>query len=148
MKCPFCKADNDRVVDSRSADDGAVVRRRRECLECSRRYTTYERIEEIPLRVVKKDGSRAPFDRNKIFAGLLKACEKTPVSMEQLERLVHGFDEYALQLMKNIALGTSDENFLVSEDDLISACGLSSNLVRRYLSAARTRWRRDTSANW
>lgn len=81
------------MVDSRSADDGAVVRRRRECLECSRRYTTYERIEEIPLRVVKKDGSRAPFDRNKIFAGLLKACEKTPVSMEQLERLVRDIEE-------------------------------------------------------
>ena len=93
MKCPFCKADNDKVVDSRAADEGAVVRRRRQCLECSRRYTTYERIEEIPLRVIKKDGSRAPFDRNKILAGLLKACEKTPVASEQLEKLVHEIEQ-------------------------------------------------------
>jgi len=93
MKCPFCKMDNDKVVDSRSADDGGVVRRRRQCLNCNRRYTTYERIEDIPLRVIKKDGSRVPFDRNKILAGLLKACEKTPVSSEALERVVQEIEE-------------------------------------------------------
>jgi transcriptional repressor NrdR len=85
MRCPSCKSDNDRVVDSRSSRDGAVIRRRRECLGCGRRYTTYEQIEEAQLRVVKKDGTRVPFDRNKILSGLLKACEKRPVSMALLE---------------------------------------------------------------
>ena len=88
MKCPFCKQDNDKVVDSRSAEEGAVIRRRRECLECGKRYTTYERVESIQLRVVKKDGSRVPFEREKILQGLLKACEKRPISVEQLERAV------------------------------------------------------------
>ncbi len=88
MRCPFCKSDNDKVVDSRASEAGAVIRRRRECLECSRRYTTYERVEEIPLRVVKKDGTRQPFDRAKVLAGLMKACEKRPVATEALERIV------------------------------------------------------------
>jgi len=85
MRCPFCKGTKDRVVDSRSSKDGIIIRRRRECLQCQRRFTTYERIEETPLRVVKKDGSRVPFDRSKILGGLLKACEKRPVSMNILE---------------------------------------------------------------
>ena len=88
MRCPFCKTDNDKVVDSRGAENGAVIRRRRECLECSRRYTTYERVEEIPLRVVKKDGTREEFERRKIFEGMSKACEKRPVPSDTLERLV------------------------------------------------------------
>lgn len=88
MRCPFCKADNDKVVDSRGAEAGAVIRRRRECLECSRRYTTYERVEEIPLRVIKKDGAREPFERRKIFEGMVKACEKRPVSVERLDQIV------------------------------------------------------------
>jgi len=88
MKCPYCKNDNDKVVDSRSAEEASVIRRRRECLECGRRYTTYERVEEIPLRVVKKDGTRVPFDRSKILLGLHKACEKRPVSAETLEAVV------------------------------------------------------------
>jgi len=88
MKCPYCKNDNDKVVDSRSAEEASVIRRRRECLECGRRYTTYERVEEIPLRVVKKDGTRVPFDRSKILVGLHKACEKRPVSAEALDAVV------------------------------------------------------------
>jgi len=88
MKCPFCKADNSRVVDSRASADGFAIRRRRECLACGRRYTTYERIEESPIRVVKKDGCREPFDRRKILMGLMKACEKRPVSMDTLEDIV------------------------------------------------------------
>ena len=88
MRCPFCKGDNDKVVDSRAAEAGAVIRRRRECLECGRRYTTYERVEEIPLRVIKKDGTRVAFERGKIHAGLAKACEKRPVSAEMLDRTV------------------------------------------------------------
>ena len=87
MKCPFCKQDNDKVIDSRSSNEAYAIRRRRECLECGRRYTTYERIEETPLRVVKKDGTRVPFDRQKILSGLLKACEKRPVPVERLEEI-------------------------------------------------------------
>lgn len=87
MRCPYCNTDNDRVIDSRSAADGFSIRRRRECLGCARRFTTYERMEETPLRVVKKDGSRVPFDRGQIFKGMLKACEKRPVSMEDLEKI-------------------------------------------------------------
>ncbi len=87
MRCPFCKADNDKVVDSRASEGGGAIRRRRECLECGRRYTTYERVEEIPLRVIKKDGTREAFDRRKILEGMSKACEKRPVATEKLEEL-------------------------------------------------------------
>jgi transcriptional repressor NrdR len=85
MKCPFCHVDNDRVIDSRSSQDAYAIRRRRECLACERRYTTYERLEEPVLKVVKKDGVRVPFDRQKIKSGLEKACWKRPVSGEQIE---------------------------------------------------------------
>ena len=87
MKCPFCRADRDRVVDSRSVGEGEAIRRRRECLGCGRRFTTYERMEQMPLRVVKKNGQREPFDRQKLLNGLLKACEKRPVSVEALEEV-------------------------------------------------------------
>ena len=87
MKCPFCgKADN-KVIDSRLSKEGAVIRRRRECLECSRRFTTYERVEELTPMVVKKDGRREQFDRAKIVAGLKRACEKRPVSAEAVEEV-------------------------------------------------------------
>ncbi|MBX3461023.1 MAG: transcriptional regulator NrdR [Planctomycetes bacterium] len=92
MRCPFCSVDNDKVVDSRSSSDGGVVRRRRECIACGKRFTTYERIEETPLRVVKKDGSRAPFDREKIRHGIQRACEKRPVSGAQIDDLVAEID--------------------------------------------------------
>ena len=88
MLCPFCGNSSDKVVDSRDSQGGETIRRRRECLDCSRRYTTYERIEEIPYLVVKKDGRREPFDRQKVLSGLLRACEKRPVSMIDLEKLV------------------------------------------------------------
>ena len=88
MKCPFCKVDDDRVVDSRASADGFAIRRRRECGGCARRYTTYERIEQSPIRVVKKDGSRQPFDRRKILSGMMKACEKRPISFDNLEQIV------------------------------------------------------------
>ena len=88
MKCLFCKVDNDKVINSRSSTDGFSVKRRRECLNCGRRFTTYERVEESPIRVVKKDGSRINFVRNKILTGLLKACEKRPVSIDTLENIV------------------------------------------------------------
>src|SRR5919107_2272548 len=85
MKCPFCGHAEDKVIDSRESKEGELIRRRRECLECARRFTTYERIDEIPYMGVKKDGSRERFDRQKLLAGLLKACEKRPVSVAALE---------------------------------------------------------------
>ncbi len=88
MQCLFCKVDKDKVINSRTSLDGLSVKRRRECLNCGRRFTTYERVEESPIRVVKKDGSRVDFDRNNILSGLRKACEKRPVSTEALENIV------------------------------------------------------------
>jgi transcriptional repressor NrdR len=85
MKCPFCGHLGDKVVDSRESKEGEVIRRRRECLECGRRFTSYERIDEIPYMVVKKDGTRERFERQKLIAGLLKACEKRPVSVAAVE---------------------------------------------------------------
>ena len=88
MRCPFCGHLEDKVVDSRESKEGDSIRRRRECLVCSRRFTSYERIDEIPYMVVKKDGKRETFERNKIMAGLLRACEKRPISSTQLESIV------------------------------------------------------------
>ncbi len=88
MKCPYCQQDNDRVIDSRSAEAGAVIRRRRECLACGRRYTTYERVEKPTLYVIKKHNEREPFDREKILRGVQKACWKRPISAEQINDLV------------------------------------------------------------
>jgi transcriptional repressor NrdR len=87
MKCPFCGHLHDKVVDSRESKEGDAIRRRRQCLGCQRRFTSYERIDEIPYMVVKKDGRRERFDRQKVLAGVLKACEKRPVSMVQLETI-------------------------------------------------------------
>ena len=89
MKCPFCGHPEDKVVDSRESKEGEAIRRRRQCLRCRRRFTTYERIDEIPYMVVKKDGRREKFDRQKVLAGLLRACEKRPVSMGKLENVVN-----------------------------------------------------------
>jgi len=97
MKCPFCAHIEDKVVDSREGKDGLVIRRRRECLSCGRRFTSYERIDEIPYMVVKKDGTREPYDRNKVLGGLRKACEKRPVSPAALERVA---DEIELMVQE------------------------------------------------
>ena len=88
MKCPFCNQDNTRVVDSRPADDNTAIRRRRMCDACGKRFTTYEKVETIPLIVIKKDQNREQFDRSKIEAGVIRACHKRPVSAEQIHRLV------------------------------------------------------------
>lgn len=88
MKCPFCSHLDDKVIDSREARTGDLIRRRRECLKCNRRFTTYERIDEIPYMVIKKDGRREKFERQKILQGLLKACEKRPVPVGKLETIV------------------------------------------------------------
>lgn len=96
MKCPYCHIDNDRVIDSRSSDEGFSIRRRRECLGCKRRYTTYERIEELSIKVVKKDGVREPLQREKIRVGIAKACWKRPVSDAQIDVVVNeAIDEVA-----------------------------------------------------
>ena len=88
MKCPYCSFEESKVIDSRSADDGERIRRRRECLKCGKRFTTHEVIETVPIIVVKRDKSREVFDRNKLTAGILRACEKRPVSLTQIEKMV------------------------------------------------------------
>ena len=97
MKCPFCGHQEDKVVDSRESTDGAAIRRRRECLGCGKRFTTYEHIEEQSLMVIKKDGRREAFDRRKLLAGLTKACEKRPVSMDRIEQLVEEIEQDLLR---------------------------------------------------
>lgn len=92
MRCPFCGHLESKVVDSRSSKEGDSIRRRRECLKCGRRYTTYERIEEVAQMVIKKDGRREPFDRWKVKSGILKACQKRPVGLEQVESLIDGIE--------------------------------------------------------
>jgi len=88
MKCPFCDHPESKVIDSRESKNGLSIRRRRECLSCKKRFTTYERIEEIPYMVIKKDGRRQPFDSQKLLKGLLKACEKRPIPLQKLEEIV------------------------------------------------------------
>ena len=88
MRCPFCGYKEDKVVDSRATQEESAIRRRRECLKCAKRFTTYEYIEEVSLLVIKKDGRREPFDRKKVLAGVVRACEKRPISMEKMEEIV------------------------------------------------------------
>ena len=99
MKCPYCSFEESKVIDSRSADDGERIRRRRECLGCGKRFTTHEIIETVPIIVVKRDKSREVFDRNKLTAGLLRACEKRPVSIDQIEGMV---DNIETQLQQSL----------------------------------------------
>jgi len=89
MKCPFCGDNNDRVVDSRAMSEGAAIRRRRECLDCGKRFTTYERVEDIPIMVIKRDRRRESYDRSKISGGIRKACQKRPISEDQIEKLTN-----------------------------------------------------------
>ncbi|MBX7171204.1 MAG: transcriptional regulator NrdR [Pyrinomonadaceae bacterium] len=107
MKCPFCGFLEDKVVDSRESKEGDSIRRRRECLECGRRFTSYERIDEIPYMVVKKDGRREIFDRKKVMSGLLRACEKRPISATQLEGIVD-LVEKAVQDAPDREISTND----------------------------------------
>ncbi|MBQ6498814.1 MAG: transcriptional repressor NrdR [Ruminococcus sp.] len=92
MKCPYCGYEESKVIDSRPADEGERIRRRRECLKCGKRFTTHEVIETVPIVVVKRDKSREVFDRNKLTAGILRACEKRPVSIEQIEKMVDNIE--------------------------------------------------------
>ena len=115
MKCPYCGHLGDKVVDSRESKEGEVIRRRRECLECGRRFTSYERIDEIPYMVVKKDGSRERFERQKLIAGLLKACEKRPVSVSALEAIADRV-EATLQDRPEKEIGTAEIGSFVMQE--------------------------------
>ncbi len=100
MKCRYCMSPDSKVVDTRSAEDGESIRRRRECVNCGRRFTTYEKVEELPVMVVKKDGKREPFDSQKIRAGVMKACEKRPVSAMDQDRLVNDVEKEIFNLLE------------------------------------------------
>ena len=115
MKCPYCTHLGDKVVDSRESKEGEVIRRRRECLSCGRRFTSYERIDEIPYMVVKKDGSRERFERQKLIAGLLKACEKRPVSVAALETIADRV-EATLQERPEKEMGTAEIGSFVMQE--------------------------------
>ena len=114
MKCPFCGNLDDKVVDSREGKEGEVIRRRRECVNCGRRFTSYERIDEIPYMVVKKDGTRERFERQKVIAGLLKACEKRPVSVGSLEAVANKV-EATLQERPDKEISTEEIGALVMD---------------------------------
>lgn len=101
MKCPFCGYDDSKVVDSRPTDEGTSIRRRRECLECLKRFTTYETVERMPLMLVKRDGTRQTYDRQKLLGGLMKACEKRPVSLAQLEQMVDNVEQQVFGALDN-----------------------------------------------
>ncbi len=115
MKCPFCGHLRDKVVDSRESKEGEAIRRRRECLSCARRFTSYERIDEIAYMAIKKDGARERFDRQKLVAGLLKACEKRPVSMAAIEGVADRV-EAVLQERSEKEMSTGDIGALVMDE--------------------------------
>ena len=115
MKCPFCSHVGDKVVDSREGKEGGVIRRRRECLDCGRRFTSYERIDEIPYMVVKKDGTRERFERQKVIAGMLKACEKRPVGVTALEAIANRV-EAALQDRPEKEMATAEVGAFVMQE--------------------------------
>ena len=118
MKCPFCNQDNTRVVDSRPADDNTAIRRRRMCDACGKRFTTYEKVETIPLIVIKKDQNREQFDRSKIEAGVLRACHKRPVSAEQIHRLVDDVETEPSLHSPFPCICTLFSNEILSQNDL------------------------------
>ncbi|HNZ29328.1 MAG TPA: transcriptional regulator NrdR [Candidatus Goldiibacteriota bacterium] len=115
MKCPYCGHKSDKVVDSRESKDGEAIRRRRECLKCTKRYTTYEQIEHSLPMVVKKDNRREPFDRKKILNGLIKACEKRPVSVEQLEEVVDDIEKQLYSKMEKEVPSTVIGNIIMEK---------------------------------
>ena len=108
MKCPYCENEDSKVIDSRHTEDGKAIRRRRECEECGRRFTTYEKVEEMILMVIKKDGSRQAFDRNKLLNGIIRACEKRPVSIANMEKIVDDIERGLNNMMEK----EIDSNFI------------------------------------
>jgi transcriptional repressor NrdR len=113
MKCPQCAFEEDKVVDSRTTKEGEAIRRRRECLKCGHRFTTYEYIERVPMMVVKKDGRREEYSRAKLLGGLLKACEKRPVSREQIERVIDDIETVLFGKFRNEVKSTEIGNLVV-----------------------------------
>ncbi|MBE7055911.1 MAG: transcriptional repressor NrdR [Ruminococcaceae bacterium] len=132
MRCPYCGCLEDKVVDSRPTDEGLTIRRRRECVKCAARFTTYEKIETVPLMVVKKDGTRQGYDRNKILGGIVKACEKRPVSMNQIEKLV---DSIELSLYNSMKKEVSTEE--IGEIIMTELKGLDQVAYVRFASVYR-----------
>ncbi len=122
MKCPYCGHEEDKVVDSRSSKEGKAVRRRRECLQCQKRYTTYEYVEQVPLMVVKRDGKREPFDRQKLLLGVVTACKKRPITTEMIEGLVDEIEAelegLELKEVNSIELGEKVMNKLQDLDQV------------------------------
>lgn len=122
MKCPFCEYIDTKVIDSRLSKEGDIIRRRRECDQCQKRFTTYERVEETLPLVVKKDGRREPFDRNKLASGLLKACEKRPVSVDQIQKTVDRIESHLIEKSEkeipSSVLGEEVMNELKTLDDV------------------------------
>lgn len=108
MKCPYCENEDSKVIDSRHTEDGRAIRRRRECEQCGRRFTTYEKVEEMILMVIKKDGSRQAFDRNKLLNGIIRACEKRPVSIADMEKIVDDIERGLNNMMEK----EIDSNFI------------------------------------
>lgn len=98
MKCPFCNTPDTKVIDSRPADDNASIRRRRQCIKCNKRFTTYEKLETMPLMVIKKDNTREPYDRSKIESGIIRSCHKRPVSSQQVENIVNDIENKVFSL--------------------------------------------------
>ena len=107
MKCPFCNHSETKVLDSRPTEDSASIRRRRECFSCQKRFTTYENVEDIPVYVIKKDGAREPFNKRKIMTGILKSCEKRPVSLGEIEKIVDDIEKQVYNTMEQEIISTS-----------------------------------------
>lgn len=122
MRCPFCENRDTKVIDSRPTEEGHAIRRRRECENCKKRFTTYEKVEEIPLVVIKKDGSREVFDRNKVLNGIIKACEKRPVSIEDIEVIVsdieRGLNNMMEKEIKTKVIGEVIMDHLITLDEV------------------------------
>ncbi len=115
MNCPFCSHYESKVVDSRPTDEGQAIRRRRECISCSKRFTTYEKIDEIPLIVVKKNGNREPYNRNKILNGIIRSCEKRPVSLKDIEELVDQIEKQIYNTMEREITTTLIGNLVIDK---------------------------------
>ena len=115
MKCPYCSSPDTKVTDSRDTDDGASIRRRRQCLACGRRFTTYETVEQVPIRVIKKNGSRELFDRNKLCSGLIRACEKRNISSAQIEEIVKKVEKKIRNELKHEVSSVEIGNLVMNE---------------------------------
>ncbi|WP_302588880.1 transcriptional regulator NrdR [uncultured Dialister sp.] len=115
MKCPYCSSPDTKVTDSRDTDDGASIRRRRQCLACGRRFTTYETVEQVPIRVIKKNGSRELFDRNKLRSGLIRACEKRNISSAQIEEIVKRVEKKIRNELKHEVSSVEIGNLVMNE---------------------------------